>query len=471
MNHDNRGIARLLAAAIWLLAITHAPAMAQTGANEAVDLLPVLSVMDHSLSPGDFLKVQFYDGRTEQEYNVQVDTGGSIKLPLIGALPVAGMGLGAAAELITQEYLVYYKQPVVAVQLLESGQFEVFVYGPDQPGQTLQLNNGAKLLDVLQELNLTANPRYRRLHLVRGGFDFGSVAGMAGHGGPATPNVERQTVGVSAPAAVCRSSGRAAVGKSGWQEWIAARLESPESSVWVIDPLELTLEGNISELNIQLANHDVIYLPTPRQSVDLLGVSRSGRYELLPGETLGDILRLTGSHNILTDLSNTMVRRYGSDGELSQWILNLDPAADNAAAAAFELQHNDVVQIATRENRVFVLGEVFESGAFDFRTDATVLDYISLAKGHTPDANLAWIAIIRPSRNRTEPLEQADIVRVNFKEIHKGHPLATDIHPLPGDVIYVPPKGYEFKFENIVQAYSSLMTTFAVIESTNDSSN
>lgn len=467
MSHFRRGIMQLLAAAIGLLAAIHAPAFA---ADESSDLVPVLNVMDHYLSPGDYLLVQFFDGREQQEYNVQVDTAGQIKLPLVGALQVAGMGLRGAAEMITKEYLVYYKQPVVSLQLLEAGQFQVFVYGPDQPGQMLQLDNGAQLLDVLEKLELTANPRYRRLHLVRGGFDYASLAGMARSGSPVSVDGQGQTMGLSAPAAVCRSSGRN-VSHHGWQEWINERLESPQSSVWVIDPLELTLEGNISELNIQLANHDVIYLPAPQQSVDLLGVSRSGRYELLPGETLGDILRLTGSHNILTDLSNTMVRRYDSSGALTQWILNLEQGSDSLeAAAGFELKHNDVVQVATRENRVFVLGEVFESGAFDFRTDATVLDYIALAKGHTPDANLAWIAIIRPPRNRIEPLEQADIVRVNFKEIHKGHPLATDIYPLPGDVVYVPPKGYEFKFENIVQAYSSLMTTFAVIESTNDNS-
>lgn len=461
-----RGIMRLLAAATWLLMLVHAPAVAQ---NEASDLVPVLNVMDHTLSPGDYLLVQFFDGREQQEYKVQVDTAGVIKLPLIGALPVAGTGLSSAAELITTEYLVYYKQPVVGLQLLEAGQFEVFVYGPDQPGQTLQLDNGAQLLDVLEKLDLTASPRYRRLHLVRGNFDYTSLAKMADYGNPVLADGERQTVDISAPAVVCRSSRQIADDNQGWQEWIAERLQSPDSRVWVVDPLELTLEGNISELNIQLANHDVVYLPSPEQSVDLLGVSRAGRYELLPGETLGDILRLTGSHNILTDLSNTMVRRYDSNGELSQWILNLDrDAADLEAAAGFELQHNDVVQVATRENRVFVLGEVFESGAFEFRTDATVLDYISLAKGHTPDANMAWIALIRPQRNRAEPLEPADIVRVNFKEIHKGNPLASDIYPLPGDVVYVPPKGYEFKFENIVQAYSSVITSFAVIENSNN---
>jgi hypothetical protein len=110
------------------------------------------------------------------------------------------------------------------------------------------------------------------------------------------------------------------------------------------------------------------------------------------------------------------------------------------------------------------MGEVAEGGAFPYVEDSTVLDYIAQTKALLPDAHLAWIAIIRQPRDRTDPLAPAQVIRVNFKELHAGEPTAENYFPQPGDVIYVPPKGAEFTPGDIIAAVGSAITGFAVAE-------
>jgi len=244
---------------------------------------------------------------------------------------------------------------------------------------------------------------------------------------------------------------------------VETRLHDPNSQVWVLDPLALTLEGELASGNLVLTHQDVIFIPTAERFVDVQGTAIPGRYELLASETLGDILRLAGTVNYHADLANAVVRRYDDQGCLTRIVVNLFPALDDLSVIEqFPLCNRDRIDVLPREERIFVLGEVNEAGAFGFHEDSTVLDYIAQAKGETPDAHLAWIAIIRQSRDRRFIGTPAQVTQVNFKEIHKGLPLCEDIALLPGDVIYVPPKGFDFEVAEIISAIGTVVTAYAV---------
>lgn len=454
------GTVGLLAAAVAVASLWLAPAQAQ----ESARLEPLVDSASHRLAEGDYLLAQFFDGQRQQDYYLQVDSAGEIRMPLVDAVSVAGLTPREAAELLTSEYRVFYHKPYVSLQVLRRGQFEVFVFGPDFPGTMHKLDNGTRLNDLWQRLGIGEVGRYRRVHVIRGEFDFYSIAAATP---PVLPAMAAggSVLAAPSPGAVNREDTTLA-GHTNWRGWVQAQLEEPDSQVWVIDPLAITLEGELSRFNVELLRHDVVYIPTAERFVEVRGTSVPGRYELLTEETLGDILRLAGTISYTGDLVNTVVKRFDECGNLERLIFNLFPALDNLAAIeSFRLANRDVINIVPREERVFVLGEVNLAGAFSFVEDSTVLDYIAQAGGETPTAHMAWIAIIRQGRNRLDQLAQSEVIQVSFKEIQKGLPLCTDISLLPGDVVYVPPKGFQFEFGQIIQSISAAATTFAVVDS------
>ncbi len=424
---------------------------------------PQLNSARHLLAAGDYLLVQLYDGKEESEYKVQVDANGTVTLPLIGLVTLGGQTASIAADTLTKAYTVYYRQPYVQVQLLEYGEIEVFFFGTDLPGCSIKLPNGSRLLNLLAQQQLTADGHYRRITVVRGGFDYDQLVEQQP---TRLPTLEHSnTLSMPAPGAVARKDALSLAGYSSWRHWIDQRKVDPASQVWVIDPLTLTVEGELSQNNIELLDRDVVYIPGPQRLVQISGVSRPGYYELLEGETLGDLLRWSGSINFNADLVNTTIKRYDSHGRLTRIILNLNPVlTDLSSISNFSLEDRDFINIGSKEQRVFVLGAVHEAGVFDFADDSTVLDYIAQAGGEDEKANLAWIAIIRQERDRLNPAAPAAVIQANFKEIHQGLPLCSDISIDPGDVIYVPPKGFEFKFSDIISSVGTVLTGFAVVD-------
>jgi protein involved in polysaccharide export with SLBB domain len=423
---------------------------------------PLLNVRNYRLDSGDYLLVRLFDGVSQVDERAQLDNAGLVTLPLIGKMDLRGMLLNEASVVITDAYLEYYREPSVSLQLLSRGRFEVFVFGPDFPGRIYQLENGSSMIDVISEMELDKLTLYRRVNLIRGGFDFGKVANPA----PETIIAGEGQAIISLPSgAVSRRQGGTLSEYTNWRDWVEQRKLDPASVVSIIDPLTLTTEGELSRFNMELRDNDVIYIPVPERYVTLTGTTNEGRFELLPGETLGDMLRLAGTLDYQADLVNSVIYRYDEWGNLERLVLNLHQVlSDLSLIENFEMHNRDQIAIVPRENRVFVLGEVNTAGAYSFRDDENVLDYIAEAGGETEEAHLTWIAIIRQNRDRLNPQIGSEVIRVNFKEIHKGFPLCTDIFIMPGDVIYVPPKGKSFEFSEVLSTMSTLITGYAVVD-------
>ncbi len=431
-------------------------------------LAQVPDASTHRIAVGDMLKITLFDGVNPVSLAAQVDNTGAIRLPLLDAVNVLGMYNFEAANKLTELYKTYYISPVVALEVQQYGMFNIYLFGSDLPGRLVQIPSGTRLLDLFQLLAqesaagqlILARGRYRRIHLLRGGFSLTALltpqAPVVHVPSAPAPNLLQ----AQAPDAVTRNAGSLAA-FTNWRPWIEERKRDPNTRLWVIDPLLLTTEGDLSQYNVPIQDGDVLFIPSPERFVDIEGVMMPGRYELLGAETLGDVMRIAGSPNYDTDLKNAIIRRYDEHGRLTRTIFNFYPALDDAEAArSFQLENRDQISFIARESRVFVLGEVQTGGAFAFQEDSTVLDYIALAEGETPEANLAWIAIIRQNRDRLEPFAAAEVIQVNFKEIHKGLPNCTDMSLLPGDVVYVPPKGFRFEFNSVLQAVSTAVAGF-----------
>lgn len=427
----------------------------------------------HMLSANDLLQVRFFDGQEQDLWEVVVDSAGEIHLPYVYSVSVAGMTPREASEMLTERFRQYYKNPLAEVTVLEFGEFEVYVLGTDIPGRMMRLANGARLLDLLRQIIGLRLGKYRRIHLVRGGFDLHAL--LTAPPGPIGTIANDSVYGsgsllaTATPSSVARSE-LGLPSYAGWLPWIEERKRDPASTVAVLDPLRAAREGELSAVNVVLEPGDLVYVPTAERFVEIEGTTLAGRYELLDEKTLGEVLRLAGTVDYQGDLANTVVERVDASGARLYWYVDLLPAMDKVSAiASFEVQSGDVIRIAAQERRVFVLGEVNVAGAFEHEYDMVVTDYLALAQGMTREANTGWLAIIRQPRDRRFPVQPAHVMQVNFKEIQKGHRLPNDYSILPGDVIYVPPKGFRFSFRDIIQTVSSGVSAVAVISSLSDS--
>lgn len=87
----------------------------------------------------------------------QVDQKGDIHLPLIGNLKVSGLTTGELREKLDQMLLIYYKDPVVNIRILN---FRVSVYGDVQRPDIYTLQNErttiTQVLSLAGDLNITA---------------------------------------------------------------------------------------------------------------------------------------------------------------------------------------------------------------------------------------------------------------------------------------------------------------------------
>ena len=92
------------------------------------------SETDYTLGPGDQIRLDIFQVEEYSgEYPVLVD--GSISLPLVGKLPVTGLTLSEASDLVAGKYSVYLKRPVITVGLLAPRPLRIGVAGEvDNPG-------------------------------------------------------------------------------------------------------------------------------------------------------------------------------------------------------------------------------------------------------------------------------------------------------------------------------------------------
>ncbi|MCC7479093.1 polysaccharide biosynthesis/export family protein [bacterium] len=492
------------------VAVGSAPQNSGSTARVTVNEIDRLVGSYHRLSANDMLRVNFFDGRQRQSWEVSVDGAGNVTLPYIGTVQVAGLLPAAAAARLQEQFQQYYRQPLVDLNVLEFGQLQVFLVGSDQPGRLVTMRSGETLYGLLQSYVYTpvsdeasrypgiepVDPgSYRRVHLIRGAFDpaSGSLPGPpplqqlqplaesssepaeAGDEGDGIAEGGRSGILLSsAPASVIKKAAdfQSLAAYTGWTAFIEKCRQDSACSVEVYDPLLAAREANPAALAVPLLPGDIVYLPTPLRSVTVFGVAQPGRYELLEEENLADVLRLAGTVDLNSDLCNAIIER--DDGCCNQAQLYVDIASGMnhlEELAAFEVQDRDIIRIQPRERRIFVLGEVQQAGAFDYAYDSLVTDYLAQAGGMTGDANTGWLALIRGNRDRRYPLEPAEVIQVNFKEIQKGHEMPNDYRLLPGDTIYVPPKGASFSFSQVISSLTSGFAIFKLFDDGNGSSN
>ena len=152
---------------------------------------------------------------------------------------------------------------------------------------------------------------------------------------------------------------------------------------------------------------DVIHIGPVGAQVALIGsVNKPAIFELKPGETVADLLRMGGGPNSVADRSRVAVERLSDRNDRRVRQLSLPGEADAP------LDFGDVVRVFSaidsvlpleRQNkRVRVEGEVQRPGTYVLPPESTIADALKAAGGLTPGAYLFGTEFNRVSVRQTQ---------------------------------------------------------------------
>ncbi len=124
---------------------------------------------DYLIGAGDILSVTVY-GRADLTAMAgkgsRVDVNGTIQLPLIGSIKVAGLSLQQARDRIQDSFKQYLREPSVVVEILEYRSHPLYLLGQFKVSGTQYMDRPLNLLQGLalgNGLDATANLRGARL--------------------------------------------------------------------------------------------------------------------------------------------------------------------------------------------------------------------------------------------------------------------------------------------------------------------
>jgi len=132
---------------------------------------------DYRLAPEDLLEVTLYNipasevGITPRNVEARVSQEGMITLPLVGAIPAAGLTLSALEQSLRERYDKYLHNPQIGVNIKEFRGQRITVTGAIRSPGVLQLTGPKTLIDVLSMAGGIGDKAGSQVHLYRQGPD------------------------------------------------------------------------------------------------------------------------------------------------------------------------------------------------------------------------------------------------------------------------------------------------------------
>jgi len=336
---------------------------------------------DYRVGPGDQL-VLVLTGDTERSYTLPVTREGMIFVPEVGGVAVAGLMIRQLEDILRSRLGRVYSgirsgTSTSAVTVARLGSSQISVLGDVKaPGAYTVSKLGTILTAIYAAGGPTVKGSFRNIQVQRGGQSLGRF------------------------------------------------------------DLYDFLTGGTARRELRLESGDVVFVPARGARVRIAGaVKRAGTYELMPGETLADLLRMAGGFRAEADQRRVQVERIvppsqrvaaGSDRllfDISGLYLDRSPEP---------LIDGDVVRVRTIAdriaNRIMVLGNVWTPGAIAFTPGMKLSDALSRAGGIKPDTYREAIQIARLQRDSTRlmlrmPAPGSDSIAAN------GHSVDMELQP------------------------------------------
>ncbi|HMO46741.1 MAG TPA: SLBB domain-containing protein [Rubrivivax sp.] len=319
---------------------------AQNIGGEAVDYSPLVPP-EYLVSAGDEIVLSIW-GSVDAELRLVVDKSGRISVPRVGTIMVSGVRYADLPATISQRVARTFKNFQLSVSLGQLRGVRVFVTG-------FAVRPGAYTVNALSSI---AN-------------------------------------------AVVRAGGPSASGS-----FRNIQLRRGNTVVSTLDFYDLLLNGDRSADKLIQAG-DVVHVGPIGMQVGVIGsVNRPAVFELKPGETMDDALRMAGGFAAVADSSRLAVERI--DERTTVRVIQVDVAQ----AGTTPLRNGDVLRafnVVTlaasqqRQNkRVRVEGEVLHPGDYVLPARSSIDDAIRAAGGMTTGAFVFGTEFTRESVRLTQ---------------------------------------------------------------------
>ncbi|MEG5037365.1 MULTISPECIES: SLBB domain-containing protein [unclassified Microcoleus] len=380
--------------------------------NLAQSPAPAISInTDYYLGGGDNIRIDIYDlPQLSGEY--QIPAGGAIQIPIIGSIPLQGLTLEQAAQVITRAYGRVVKRPLVTISLQAARPINIWLSGEiSRPGSYL-------------------------LPLANGGGNRPSVQF------PTLPQALEKAGGIRASADIRRV--------------IVRRRLTPNKEITITYNLWDYLQTGQTTQDITLRDGDQILVPPQEtinlaetnqvsestfsipaeqpRSVSVFGeVKRPGRYVAIGGDTQNGqrtngqptiirALQLAGGITSIADIRQIQLQRYTRSGKqqirtinLWQYLQEQDTSQDTIlqegdiifVPTATAIDPGEVSVLATASFapgtvQVSVIGEVNTPGGLKLPPNTTLNQAIMSAGGfRLTRANSRAVELIRLNPNGT----------------------------------------------------------------------
>ncbi|MBD2312930.1 polysaccharide export protein [Desertifilum sp. FACHB-1129] len=270
------------------------------------------------LGPGDQIEIIVFD-YSEFTGRKVVLPDGTIALPLVGLVPIAGRTPAQVAQDLTARLGVWVRDPVVSVDLVKLRPVRVNVAGEVQRPGPLQLNNVPDITTIGNEFfelptlssallkagGITKNADIRAIQLVR--------AGVVGGTGTQTINLLD---------AVTSNASRDLLLRDGDSIFVP-RLNSDEEF-----DRRLIARSSIAPLTVRVRVVGEVKIP--------------GEKAVPPGSSLSSAIAIAGGPTPDAKLNEVSFIRVQEDGRVEEQRLDLSTLTDN-----FQIEEGDVIVVPT----------------------------------------------------------------------------------------------------------------------------
>ena len=331
---------------------------------------------DYLIGPGDEIRISIW-GKIDADVALIVDRDGSIAIPKVGTVVVAGLSFRELKEFLRKEFSKYYTGFEMNVSLGALRSITVYVVGDARTPGAYAVSSLSTLVNAL----------------------FVS-------GGPS---------------------------KSGSMRDI--QLKRKGETVVHFDLYDLLLKGDKSK-DLRLQPEDVLFIsPIGPQAAIGGSVNNPGLYEIKGDRSLFSLIEMAGGLGPLAFKGRVRIQRVVENQR--QVVLESDIARIDSGAVS--VQNGDIVTIfpVVQDNRmVRVSGAVQREGEYGFSEGMTVKDLLSLSEGlkfyaYRKEAELIRVTV-------TEEGPKTEKMVVNLQEALQGDP-ARNIPLQEHDYLFVRP--------------------------------
>lgn len=333
-------------------------------ALSAQDYSPIVPP-DYLLQPGDELSITLW-GSVDADLRLQIDRSGRINVPRVGPIMVSGVRYADLSNVISQRVATVFKNFQLSVSLGQLRGLRVYVTGfVQRPG-----------VQVVSSLSTLAQTVMRA-------------------GGPAAAGSFRNV-----------------------------QLRRGRELIASFDLYDLLLRGDRSADRLVQAD-DVIHVGSVGPQVGLIGsVNRPAIFELKPGETIDDLLRMAGGFAAVADTSRLAIERLGERSTVRVAQIDLPADIKSPLRSGDVLRAFNAVNVAApvqRQNkRVRIEGEVARPGEYVLQAQSSLSDALREAGGMTSSAFLFGAEFSRESVRNTQQLNYERALRDLETDLARG---------------------------------------------------